>query len=167
MNDFTENSLTAAEREELDEVIREIPRLFTENLARMSDYQKKRYLPSVQEYCEKYVPIMKGYHRFCVDHPDRKDIAAQACAEAFMAGVRTCISERASGKKMRDRIAMEQYRMVMAAFVVPCLKEMKAENGQTLIDEICRAWRRRYPDFPFQQTDAATLQNGFKLRLFF
>gem|GEM_PF-2612699 len=167
MSEYAENSLTAAEREELDEVIREIPKLFTENLARMSDYQKKRYLPSVQEYCKTYVPIMKGYHSFCVAHPDRKEIAAQACAEAFMAGVRTCISDRASGKKMRDRIAMEQYRLVMAAFVIPCINEMKAENSQGLIDEIMKRWKKTYPDFIFVQTDVTTLNNGFKLRLGF
>ena len=159
--------LTEEEEKVMSPALQNLSLMFTENTHRMADYEKNKYMPAVREICQTYLPYLQVYHTFCKENPQRADDAAKALAASFMEQAGAFIDGRMYGKKWKDRISMEQYRMVMAAYVVPCLKEMKAENGQTLIDEICRAWGRRYPDFPFQQTDAATLQNGFKLRLFF
>ena len=160
-------NLSETEKEELAFASSNLSKIFTENTHRMADYEKRKYLPAVQEICRTYLPYLKVYHGFCVNHPDKGQAAAAYVAEAFLSQVKEFTEERLSGRKWKDRVLMEQYRMVMAAFVVPCLKEMKAENGQALVDAICSGWKKLYPDFPFQQTDIMTLQNGFKMRLFF
>ena len=159
--------LTEEEREELAFTLRELPRIFTENTHRMADYEKRKYMPAVQEICKTYLPPIQLYHNFCKAHPERGEAAAKECAQSFMEGAEAYIAGRLSGNKWKDRIAMEQFRMVMAAFVVPCLREMKAENGQMLVDEICRLWKKNYPRYVFQQTTVSVLQNGFKMRGFF
>ena len=136
--------------------------LFTDNTHRMADYDKNRYMPAVRDLVQTYAPIVTA-NVFTII---KVYAAADACAIAFMKQVKEFVEGRLRGKKWRDRITMEQYRMVMAAFVVPSLKEMKAENGQLLIDRICRGWKQAYPEFPFQQTTADVLENGFKLKFF-
>ncbi len=161
-----EEFLTQEEQATLAPVLVGLSGLFTDNTHRMADYDKNRYMPAVRDLVQTYAPIVKVYDEFCKEHPEKTEAAADACAIAFMKQVKEFVEGRLRGKKWRDRITMEQYRMVMAAFVVPSLKEMKAENGQLLIDRICRGWKRAYPDFPFQQTTADVLENGFKLKFF-
>ena len=161
-----EERLTQEEKEMLAPMLAGLSGLFTENTHRMADYDKNRYLPAIREMVQKYSPCLKAYQSFCREHPDKAETAALVCSDAFMEQVKEFVDGRLRGRKWRDRITMEQYRMVMAAFVVPCLKEMKVEKGQVLIDKICRAWKKTYPNFPFQQTTAEVLDNGFKLKFF-
>ena len=124
-----EEFLTQEEQATLAPVLVGLSGLFTDNTHRMADYDKNRYMPAVRDLVQTYAPIVKVYDEFCKEHPEKTEAAADACAIAFMKQVKEFVEGRLRGKKWRDRVTMEQYRMVLFASVMASARAEASSSG--------------------------------------
>ena len=135
--------------------------LLMRNLSIMQCYTKAQYLTAVQGFCGRHRDVVACFNQYCVEHESAASEAARVVAERFLDDVRASITERTQGmKKFAANMEMQNYRQIMAAFVIPCIDLMKFEHGQVLIDALRGAWNETYPNLTFLQADVETLHTG-------
>lgn len=125
---------------------------FTEEEA---NFTARRYADAFAAYCEKLRPALESL----------SGLAQEECHGFAQALVDGAVADLVGG---RTTLARSKHfftrRLMLAAYLLPALRESKMPEAQTVLETFLRIWNERYPQQPLSSATFKQIQDGFRRR---
>ncbi len=137
--------------------------LFLNHTDAMKYFRRDQYVPYFEDYRSKNRTVLEYLDRYALTADDK----GKSLMKELSAGLVGAIDETvASDKSLRSRNARsmkeDEYKMILAIFIVPMVQEQKLSIGNALAEALVEAWVKAHPKSKISKATYEDIVTGFR-----
>ena len=134
-----------------------------DHLDAMEYFRRDRYVNYFEQYMESCRPVLEALDRYCLVAPDGGGaFMRHLSAELVKAMDQAVEADPALKSKNARAIRLDQYKTILAIYVIPMVQEQRLSMGGRLADILVEEWIRLHPRSKIAKGSYKDMVAGFR-----
>lgn len=142
------------------------PRLLIEHRELAAQFKRNSYEISMEQYIVDSKELLEYIDRACRIKSEEKEQVLSVCVKKMFRDMKEMIPKVAIDSKTKQSFILDDYKMVVALYLIPMILEINLEISEALADMIIIEWVKEYPKMPIRKGSYENIRDGFRKKGF-